>query len=230
MSSNQVFVSDISKKEYPITEKVSAKLIRASIIKLIQAEYPNFNLASNISIDELVVYRQKYIANYVSREIGTVTAIEQEVLDSINEQELIASNVEDNDTLTLGQQMADKIANFGGSWTFILSFLGFIVLWILFNIFWLQNQGFDPYPFILLNLILSCLASLQAPIIMMSQNRQEEKDRLRATKDYMTNLKAELEIRMLHEKIDHLIINQQQELIDIQKTHSELLQDILKKL
>jgi uncharacterized membrane protein len=230
MLSNQVFVSDISKKEYPITEKVSAKLIRASIVKLIQAEYPNFTLASNISIDELVVYRQKYIANYVSREIGTVTAIEQEVLDSINEQELIASNVEDNDTLTLGQQMADKIANFGGSWTFILSFLGFIALWILLNIFWLQNQGFDQYPFILLNLILSCLASLQAPIIMMSQNRQEEKDRLRATKDYMTNLKAELEIRMLHEKIDHLLINQQQELIDIQKTHSELLQDILKKL
>jgi uncharacterized membrane protein len=230
MLSNQVFVSDISKKEYPITEKVSAKLIRASIVKLIQAEYPNFTLASNISIDELVVYRQKYIANYVSKEVGTVTAVEQEVLDSINEQELIASNVEDNDTLSFGQQMADKIANFGGSWTFILSFLGFIALWILLNIFWLQNQGFDQYPFILLNLILSCLASLQAPIIMMSQNRQEEKDRLRATKDYMTNLKAELEIRMLHEKIDHLLINQQQELIDIQKTHSELLQDILKKL
>ena len=106
----------------------------------------------------------------------------------------------------------------------------FLFLWICLNAFWLANRGFDPYPFILLNLILSSLAALQAPVIMMSQNRQEDKDRERAKKDYMVNLKSELEIRMLHEKIDHLIINQQQEVIDMQKTQLEIIKDILARV
>jgi uncharacterized membrane protein len=110
-----------------------------------------------------------------------------------------------NDKLTFGQKTADKVASFGGSWTFIISFFVFIIIWISANVFLLFNKGFDPYPFILLNLILSCLASLQAPIIMMSQNRQEEKDRERAKKDYEINLKAEMEIKMLNQKIDKLI-------------------------
>ena len=92
---------------------------------------------------------------------------------------------------------------------------------------WFHNQGFDPYPYILLNLILSCVAALQAPIIMMSQNRQEEKDRARSKSDYMINLKSELEIRMLHEKIDHLIMHQQEELLEIQKVQIDMMQDIL---
>src|SRR5690606_14752946 len=116
-----------------------------------------------------------------------------------------------NIPLSPGQRLADKIADFGGSWTFILLFLAFILLWMGINLYWLANKGFDPYPFILLNLILSCLAALQAPVIMMSQNRQEEKDRQRAKNDYMINLKSELEVRILHEKIDHLIIRQQQD-------------------
>jgi uncharacterized membrane protein len=112
---------------------------------------------------------------------------------------------QDKDKLTFGQKTADKVASFGGSWTFIISFFVFIIIWISANVFLLFNKGFDPYPFILLNLILSCLASLQAPIIMMSQNRQEEKDRERAKKDYEINLKAEMEIKMLNQKIDKLI-------------------------
>jgi uncharacterized membrane protein len=232
MTSPQTFISDISQKEFPLTEKVSGRLIRANMLKLIQQEHPNFIAESNLSMTELNYYRQKYVASYVVKEIGEVSDLEQEVLDSINEHEIITKNVENDDTkTTFGQKIADKIASFGGSWTFILSFLGFIAVWILINIFWISNSpSFDPYPFILLNLILSCLASLQAPVIMMSQNRQEEKDRIRATKDYMTNLKAELEIRMLHEKIDHLIINQQQELIDIQKEQLQLLGEILGKV
>ena len=95
------------------------------------------------------------------------------------------------------------------------------------NVVWFHNQGFDPYPFILLNLLLSCLAALQAPIIMMSQNRQEEKDRLRAKNDYMINLKSEVEIRMLHEKIDHLILHQQEELLEIQRIQIDMMEDIL---
>lgn len=109
------------------------------------------------------------------------------------------------DNRTFGQKVADKVAAFGGSWTFIISFFVFILLWIGVNVYFLTNKGFDPYPFILLNLILSCLASLQAPIIMMSQNRQEEKDRERAKKDYEINLKAENEIQLLQEKLDRLI-------------------------
>jgi uncharacterized membrane protein len=113
-------------------------------------------------------------------------------------------NTEDK-PLSFGDRMADKIADFGGSWTFILSFMGFLMVWISFNIYWLSNKGFDPYPFILLNLILSCIAALQAPVIMMSQNRQEEKDRERAKEDLKINQKAEEEIRSLHEKLDLLI-------------------------
>ena len=129
--------------------------------------------------------------------------------------------------LTTGQRIADKVASFGGSWRFIILFGLFLFIWISINIFWLANKGFDPYPFILLNLILSCLAAIQAPVIMMSQNRQEEKDRERAKKDYMINLKSELEIRILHEKIDHLIMHQQQELLEIQKVQIEMMNDIL---
>ena len=109
-------------------------------------------------------------------------------------------------------------------------FFSFILVWILINIVILTKKSFDPYPFILLNLILSCIASIQAPIIMMSQNRQEEKDRDRAKKDYMINLKSELEIRTLHEKIDHLIMHQQQELLEIQKVQIEMMNDILKQV
>ena len=112
---------------------------------------------------------------------------------------------DENDNRTFGQKVADKVAAFGGSWTFIISFFIFILLWIGVNVYFLTNKGFDPYPFILLNLILSCLASLQAPIIMMSQNRQEEKDRERAKKDYEINLKAENEIQLLQEKLDKLL-------------------------
>ena len=137
---------------------------------------------------------------------------------------------EGDDQRTFGQIVADKVAAFGGSWKFIILFFVFILFWIAGNVFILINKGFDPYPFILLNLILSCLAALQAPVIMMSQNRQEEKDRERAKKDYMINLKSELEIRMLDEKIDHLIMRQQQELIEMQKVQIEMMHDILKKI
>ena len=113
------------------------------------------------------------------------------------------------ETLTLGQLAADKIARFGGSWTFIISFFLVLTGWIAFNVYALNNQGFDPYPFILLNLILSCLVSIQAPIIMMSQNRQEEKDRERAEWDLKINEKAEAEVREISKKLDILMLQHQ---------------------
>lgn len=134
---------------------------------------------------------------------------------------------DENNQLTFGQRIADKVALFGGSWTFIISFFLFITVWIVSNVIFLNQKTFDPYPFILLNLILSCIAAVQAPIIMMSQNRQEEKDRLRAKKDYQVNLKAELEIRKLHEKVDELMIQQHEKIMEIQEIQINLMKQIL---
>ena len=171
------------------------------------------------------------VADYVAKQIGELTDLEKTVVSAIEDKATLSDKVENDDekTLTLGQRVADHVAGFGGSWTFIISFGCFIFVWITANIIFLANKGFDPYPFILLNLILSCIAALQAPVIMMSQNRQEEKDRERAKKDYMVNLKSELEIRMLHEKIDHLIIHQQQELLEIRKAQLQMLEETLKR-
>jgi len=159
------------------------------------------------------------VAEYVTQQIGELTDLEKTVVSAIEDKAILSdrSESDEDQKLTFGQRIADKVASFGGSWTFILSFGAFLFLWIAANAWFLANKGFDPYPFILLNLILSCIAALQAPVIMMSQNRQEEKDRERAKKDYMINLKSELEIRMLHEKIDHLIMHQQQELLEMRE-------------
>ncbi len=228
----KTFISDISKKEFPLSEKVSGRTIRHSILDFIQRDNPDFTVENYLSISELNSYREKYISNYLIEEIGELTELEKTVLTSLTDKSTLTDKIagEEAQTLTVGQKIADKVASFGGSWTFIISFGIFIVIWISLNIIWFANRSFDPYPFILLNLILSCLAALQAPVIMMSQNRQEEKDRERAKKDYMINLKSELEIRMLHEKIDHLIMHQQQELLEIQKVQIEMMNDILKRV
>jgi len=228
----KTFSSDISNIEFPVSEKVSAKTIRHSILNLIQKDYPQFSHESNISLSELYSYREKAISEYLTKEMGELTELEKTVLTSVTNNNTLTDKIDGDDKqiLTAGQRIADKVASFGGSWTFIISFGVFILIWISINIFWLVNKGFDPYPFILLNLILSCLAALQAPVIMMSQNRQEEKDRDRSKKDYMINLKSELEIRTLHEKIDHFIMDQQQELLELQKVQIGMMNDILKRV
>lgn len=231
MKNNQTFKSTVSGLSFAESEKISGKSIHDPILGLIKKEFPNFNDEDCIAVNELNVYRQKYISNYLSTEIGALSAMEKSVISSLKEDKSIVSSVEDEEeTRNLGQRVADRVADFGGSWTFIISFLFFITIWIGSNVFVFLNKGFDPYPFILLNLILSCVAALQAPVIMMSQNRQEEKDRNRAKKDYMINLKSELEIRMIHDKIDHLIMHQQQELIEIQKVQIEMMNDILDQI
>ena len=212
-------------------DRITAKSIRNPILTLIQNEYPDFDESKFLSISELNMFREKYISNYLVVEIGELSNFEAKVIGSLNEDKSLVNTVEDEiGVRTVGQKVADQVAAFGGSWKFIILFGVFIFLWILANIYLLLNKGFDPYPFILLNLILSCLAALQAPVIMMSQNRQEEKDRERAKKDYMINLKSELEIRMLHEKLDHLIMRQQEELIEIQKVQIEKMNDILSRI
>jgi len=200
-------------------------------LNLIQKDYPQFSHESNLSISELNYYREKAITDYLIKEKGELSELEKAVLTSVVGNNTLTDKIkgDDQQILTAGQRIADKVASFDGSWNFIIAFGAFIFIWITVNMFWLFNKGFDPYPFILLNMILSCLASLQAPVIMMSQNRQEEKDRERSKKDYMINLKSELEIRTLHEKIDHFIMDQQQELLELQKIQIEMMNDILKQ-
>lgn len=223
------FISDISNEEFPVSQRVSGKSIRSSILELIQKEHPDFDRSKFLSVSEMNLFREKYISSYLTDQLGVLSELEKKVLSSVKEHSTITDKLDEehSQNLTVGQKVADKVATFGGSWTFIISFGIFIFLWVSLNIFWFANKGFDPYPFILLNLLLSCLAAIQAPIIMMSQNRQEEKDRDRSKKDYMINLKSELEVRALHEKLDHLMIYQQQDLIEIQKIQIEMMNDIL---
>ena len=231
MKDKATFVSEISGLEFPAKERVWGESIRMRILNLIKVDYPNFDKSKCIADKELNIYREKYISQFLQSEVGELSDLHKNVIKSLSDDKSFVSKVEDEvDNRTFGQVIADKVADFGGSWTFIISFFIFIMIWIASNVYLLLNKGFDPYPFILLNLILSCLAALQAPVIMISQNRQEEKDRERAKKDYMINLKSELEIRMLDEKLDHLIMHQQQELIEIQKVQIEMMNDILARI
>jgi uncharacterized membrane protein len=229
----ETFVSKTSGITYPISERIAGLLISPCILNLIRKEFPDFKETDFMSVQELAIFREKYMVEFLLKEMGELNSLEKKVLDSLNEKTSLTDIAEESLVpvdLTYGQRLADKVASFGGSWTFIIYFGVFILIWIIINIVFLANKSFDPYPFILLNLILSCIASLQAPVIMMSQNRQEEKDRERAKKDYMINLKSELEIRILHEKIDHLMLHQQQDLIEIQKVQIDMMNDILKSL
>lgn len=226
------FTSDISGQQFPLEQRILGASIRQPIFKLIRKEYPNFGKDKYIAVTELTRFKEAYITEFLKDESGQLSLLDQQVIQSFKDNKVISANM-DNDGVTaasVGERVADKVAEFGGSWTFIISFVVFLLIWIAVNMYWLNNKGFDPYPFILLNLILSCVAALQAPVIMMSQNRQEAKDRERARNDYMVNLKAELEIRELHEKIDHLIIRKEQELVDVQRDQVEKLGFLLQKM
>lgn len=227
----KTFVSSISGKTFPISSKVLGSTLRTSIFNLVKEDFPEFTKESFISSTELDGYKEKYISTILKNELGELTRLDQLVIESLNNNQVISASIDqEDDKESFGERIADKVAAFGGSWTFILSFLAFLICWIVFNMYWLSNKGFDPYPFILLNLLLSCIAALQAPVIMMSQNRQEDKDRKRAQNDYMVNLKAELEIRTLHEKIDHLLIRKEQELIEMQQFQLDIIKDLISKI
>lgn len=224
------FTSSVSGKVFPVSEKISGFMISPNIVKLLRDIKPDFNDESCISVSEYKYYKQKYLQNYLAKDIGDFSQLEKEVIETIGDKGVISDRPDETDSdLTLGQRLSDRVASFGGSWKFIILFAIILFVWILFNSLMPDKDKFDPYPYILMNLVLSCIAAIQAPIIMMSQNRQEEKDRERAKQDYMVNLKSELEIRLLHEKLDHLIIDQQQELIKYQQTQIEKLNEILKK-
>lgn len=220
----------ICNKVKALSALVPTDLIRPSLRTVIIQKHPEWDQKGYICRADLNHIKAKYIQEVLEDERGRISNLEKEVLESLKENELLSENINQqfDRELTLGEHIADKVASFGGSWRFILSFLGFMLLWIVLNMVLLKGRPFDPYPFILLNLMLSCLAALQAPVIMMSQNRQEDKDRMRSEYDYKVNLKAELEIRHLNEKMDHLIQYQWQHLLEIQELQLDLIQELAK--
>ena len=227
-SQNQKRVCMVCGRSFPARDVVSGAVVRDSISRLIERAHPDWSPERYICRADLAPFRAEYVHSLLESEKGELSALEQEVLESLREHELIATNIEAEfeQKWSLGERLADRIATFGGSWTFLICFGAFLALWIGMNTVVLQLRPVDPYPFILLNLVLSCLAAIQAPIIMMSQNRQEAKDRLRSQHDYQVNLKAELEIRQLHEKIDHLLSHQWERLVEIQEIQLELLSEL----
>ncbi len=203
-------------------------LVRPVVAQLIREELGGWNENGWICAQDLHHYRHQYVQQLLLKEKGEISHLDQEVIESLRQQEVFAKNpdAEHLASLTFGQRLSDRFASLAGSWGFILIFTAVLLLWILVNVVGLFRQPFDPYPFILLNLVLSCVAALQAPLIMMSQGRQEARDRLHAQRDYQVNLKAELEIRHLHQKIDHLLSHQWERLIEIQEIQMELIDEV----
>jgi uncharacterized membrane protein len=215
-------------KTFSARDVLAGAVIREPIADLIRRDHPEWSPESFICRADLADYRARYVNSLLASEKGELTSLEQEVVQSLRAQDVLARNVdaEFEQDWSFGERLADRIAVFGGSWAFLLTFGGFLVLWIGMNTAVVFLHPPDPYPFILLNLVLSCLAAVQAPIIMMSQNRQEAKDRLRSQHDYQVNLKAELEIRHLHEKVDHLLSHQWDRLVQIQELQLDVLAEL----
>jgi len=201
--------------------------VRPGVARLIEAGHPGWTEGAYICIDDLAEARRAYVESLLEEERGELGELDRQVLEALAANQLVTQNIAEDvaERQTLGDRVADHVARFGGSWAFILGFIGVLVVWMGVNVIHVFRQPFDPYPFILLNLVLSSLAALQAPVIMMSQRRQEEKDRLRAENDYRVNLKAELEIRQLHEKIDHQLAHQWEKLAELQKIQIDLLEE-----
>jgi len=208
-----------------------AAVVRPALVELIRRDKGQWDEGGWICAEDLDRYRRQHVAHLLEAERGGLTDLDKAVLDSLQAQELVTRNADaDADAArSLGQRLADRIADFGGSWSFIITFGVVLVAWMVTNVALLGAHAFDPFPFIFLNLILSCLAAIQAPVIMMSQNRQETRDRQRASNDYQVNLKAELEIRHLHQKLDHLLSLQWDRLVEIQQVQLDLMEELRRR-
>jgi uncharacterized membrane protein len=209
----------------------SPQKLENRILDLIKKDRPEWEAKRGICSNCLETYRAKKFVTYLEAEYEKLSELEHSVVSKITRRGRVSKMVhQDIDTsMTFGERVADKVAQFGGSWGFIGLFGGILVLWMIVNAWVLARDPFDPYPFILLNLVLSTLAALQAPVIMMSQNRQAHKDRRHAQQDYEVNLMAEIEIRDLHDKLDSLRFKQWHELWHIQKRQIELLEHLCER-
>jgi uncharacterized membrane protein len=206
-------------------EVMKAELLEEPIVQMIREKHPEWSSEGFICLADLYLFRARYVAEILKTSSQEIYCLEKEM---VKEEQPVSRNLnrEFESSLTLGERLSDGLANFGGSWTFIGIFMAMMVIWMGINGFALLEKPFDPFPYILLNLVLSCLAAIQAPVIMMSQNRQEAKDRLRAEHDFVVNLKAEIEIRKLHERMDHLLMHQWQHLMDLQQLQVHLMEEI----
>jgi uncharacterized membrane protein len=231
-SKKETNTCQICHKEKKRDQLRPAITVRHSLVDLITKDGHQWDENGFICVDDLNNYRARFVQNMLQEEGGELSVFDKEVLESIVKRDILSENVDEKieQKLSFGQRLSDKIAKFGGSWRFIIIFFIVLIIWMAINTIFLLSKAFDPYPFILLNLILSCLAAIQAPIIMMSQNRQEEKDRARSLHDYQVNLKAEVEIRMLHDKIDYLTLQQGQKMLEIQQIQIELMEEISNRI
>lgn len=210
---------------------VHLKTIDTDIRSFILQKNKKLTIESQIPFITFMNYHIEYIKEKIIQDQNETKKINQEMLEQLKNKQIISQNLNTtiNQKATFGQKSADAIAKFGGSWPFIFLFVVVLGSWILLNTLHFFGLSFDQYPFILLNLVLSCLAAIQAPIIMMSQNRQAARDRIAADHDYQTNLKAELEISLLHEKIDYLMSQQWQQMLELQQLQIELLTQLNEK-
>jgi uncharacterized membrane protein len=225
---NVQFKCPVCQRQKPLREAVHGGLVHGPVVDLIAKVNPSWTADQDLCVACLNRFRAEYVEDALEEQKGELSALEADVIKSLEEHEVVSRDTEQQyeAQLTTGERVADKVAEFGGSWRFILIFGGVLVAWIALNSLVLARRPFDAYPYILLNLVLSCLAAIQAPIIMMSQNRQEARDRLRAEHDYQVNLKAELEIRQLHWKLDQLLQHQWRRLLEIQKIQTDLMEEM----
>jgi uncharacterized membrane protein len=231
MADQETFPCRICGEHKRKNDLVPAELIRASIVDVIVKEHPAWSPEGYICHADLNRFRIDYVRDVLEKEKNEYASLEETDKHGVKEEDHLQKNinVEFEKELTFGEHLSDKIAGFAGSWTFIAVFAGIIFLWVTLNTYILLSRPFDPYPYILLNLVLSILTAVQAPVIIMSQNRQEIRDRLHAERDYQVSIHTELEIHRLHKKIDHLLMSQGHRLMEIQNIQVELMEELAKK-
>ena len=212
-------------------ELLRSDTVRPQVASHIAASHRAWNGTSFVCRPCLASESGNYVVAALERERGELSAIEMELAKRSGESLLVAEHLEEEfqRSITFGQRAADATARVGGSWGFVIAFALVLAAWIGLNSVALAGHAFDPFPYILLNLVLSCLAALQAPIIMMAQNRQAARDRAQADQDFRVNLKAEIAIMNLHEKLDHLLHTQWERLLELQQIQIDMLSDLEKR-
>ncbi len=210
---------------------IPLSVVRPGVASRLRATFPQVSPDDRLCLACINRAISDEIDQAIEQDQAEFATLQAGALHSLKQQELVTKNLnaEYDRRLPFGDRMADRVANFGGSWAFIGIFLSVLIVWIAVNTLHVLARPFDPYPFILLNLLLSSVAALQAPVILMSQNRQEARDRLRAEQDYEINLKGELEIRTLHGKLDHLSQQQWRRLLVIQQAQMDLMREIAER-
>jgi uncharacterized membrane protein len=218
----------IMQVDIPLDDAIPVDLIRDSLLPLIQSKSNPWDPQGFVSLEELNKARAQHVASLLSADDVDTEKMNKEVLTSVQEHELLAKNVdrEFEKNQSFGDRMADKIAAFGGSWRFIGIFTVILLVWMFANTAMIMAKPLDPFPYIFLNLILSCLAAIQAPVIMMSQNRQQMRDQMRGDNDYKVNMKAEIEVRAINEKVDKLLNDQWKHLLEIQQMQMDMIQEM----